>query len=135
MCGIGGFIGKIDDGLGLLRQLNRNQRHRGPDDQGQFVSDCGLVGLAMTGYPIVDHQLGQQPMTIDNGKLVIVFNGEIFNAAELRAHLQDRYAEQFDSNHSDTEVLLRMFKYYGSECFEKLNGMFAVAIYDRTRRK
>ena len=88
MCGVAGYIGNIDDGLGLLRQLNRSQRHRGPDDRGQFVSDCGLVGLAMTRLSIIDHQCGHQPMAIDNGALVIVFNGEIFNACRIEISLR-----------------------------------------------
>lgn len=103
--------------------------HRGPDGAGEWWSDDGRVGLAHRRLAIIDlSPAGHQPMVDTNGDMIIVFNGEIYNFAELREQLQKAGA-QFRS-HSDTEVLLQAYRHWGPNCLERLNGMFALAIYD-----
>lgn len=131
MCGIAGYIGNGGHGLPVVKMMNGAQYHRGPDGGDVFATDCGRVCLGMTRLSIVDEKTGQQPMTIDGGDFTIVFNGEIFNAPILRAKLVQDFREVFDTSHSDTEVIVRLFKHYGADCFSMLNGMFALAIYSR----
>lgn len=124
MCGIAGFIGKGDDGA--LQRMNSALAHRGPDDQGSWME--GGVGLAHRRLSIVDlSSAGHQPMHSANA--VIVFNGEIYNFRELKKDLRDR-GVAFKSE-SDTEVILELFEKYREETFEKLQGMFALALYDK----
>jgi asparagine synthase (glutamine-hydrolysing) len=101
-------------------------RHRGPDDAGVYVD--GAVGLAHQRLSILDvSAAGHQPMSNEDQSIWIVFNGEIYNYRELRAHLEGRH--EFRSN-TDTEVLVHLYEDEGVECFSKLRGMFAVAIWD-----
>ena len=131
MCGIAGYIGNGGDGLPIVRIMNDAQHHRGPDEANIFATECGRVCLGMTRLSIVDEKTGQQPMSIDDGDFTIVFNGEVFNAPILRAQLVQDFKETFDTSHSDTEVVARLFKHYGADCFPMLNGMFALAIYSK----
>jgi len=103
--------------------------HRGPDGQGHFVSACGSVTLCHTRLAIQDPTPhGAQPMTAADGQVVIVFNGEIYNFRELARGLLAR-GHQFRS-HSDTEVLLAMYLEHGTAMLEKLNGIYAFALWD-----
>ncbi len=126
MCGIVGILGPQEDSW--LDAMNGIQRHRGPDDSGVFRDRD--VALAMRRLAIVDIAGGAQPMTIDDGRYVLVFNGEIYNAPELRRELLSK-DEKFRSDHSDTEVLLHLLAREGQSALRKLNGMFAFALYDR----
>jgi asparagine synthase (glutamine-hydrolysing) len=133
MCGIAGFFGfelSADAACGVLRSMCDAMRHRGPDDEGYFT-DPG-VGLGMRRLSIVDLEGGHQPMSAANDRFHVVFNGEIYNHAELRAGLAP--VETF-ATHSDTEVMLRLFAREGVSAVHKLNGMFAVALYDRLERR
>ncbi len=104
-------------------------RHRGPDDRGIFVRKDGVVALANTRLAIIDlSAAGHQPMSSGDGRLRIVFNGEIYNFAQLRAELEEQ-SEVFVSS-SDTEVVLKMYQRYGPDCVRELEGMFALAIWD-----
>lgn len=110
-----------------LRRMNSSLLHRGPDDEGCFAE--GGSGLAMRRLAIVDLEDGSQPIFDEERRFVIVGNGEIYNAPELRAEL-------FADGHrfrtgSDIEAVLHLFEEYGTACFSRLNGMFAVAILDR----
>lgn len=103
--------------------------HRGPDDAGEWWSDDGQVGLAHRRLSIIDlSPAGHQPMHDSTGALGIVFNGEIYNFAELREQLIGK-GHVFRS-HSDTEVILAAYREWGTDCLSRLNGMFAFALYD-----
>lgn len=127
MCGIVGLIGDWPDGL--LRRLNQSQLHRGPDDDGAFEDKSRGVQLAMRRLSIIDLADGQQPMCNEDSSVWIVFNGEIFNAPELRESLETR-GHRFKTDHSDTEVLLHLYEEKGEDMFAELNGMFAFVLFD-----
>jgi asparagine synthase (glutamine-hydrolysing) len=105
--------------------------HRGPDDQGQFVN--GSIGLGVRRLSIIDVQGGHQPMSTPDGRLTIVFNGEIYNHRELRADLESK-GHRFRTS-SDTEAILHCYAQYGVESLARLNGMFAIAIWDDSRQE
>jgi asparagine synthase (glutamine-hydrolysing) len=107
--------------------------HRGPDDSGVWWSEDGRIGLGHRRLSIIDlSAAGHQPMFDETRRLVIVFNGEIYNFQALRQHLGS-LGHQFRS-YTDTEVLLGAYREWGEGCLERLNGMFAFALYDAARR-
>jgi asparagine synthase (glutamine-hydrolysing) len=107
-------------------------RHRGPDDSGIFIK--GPVGLGHLRLSIIDlSPTGHQPMHMPDGSISIIFNGEVYNFPELRANLE-REGVKFRGT-SDTEVVLHAFARYGTEIFKKLNGMYAMAIWDSRSSK
>ena len=127
MCGIVGFSGKSNEAS--LISATDMLRHRGPDDSGIFYDSKVRVGLGHTRLSILDlSQMGHQPMTSDDGNLILIFNGEIYNFKELKADLQKK--GYLFKGRSDTEVVLNVFKEYGRDCLHRLNGIFALAIYD-----
>lgn len=136
MCGIAGIIGEIADpqwAVGALPAMLHALRHRGPDDSGKWTSSSGHAALAHARLSIIDlSPAGHQPMSAPDGRLTIVFNGEIYNHRELRADLEAR-GTAFRS-HSDTEVILRAYEAYGTACVAKLRGMFAFALWDDRER-
>jgi asparagine synthase (glutamine-hydrolysing) len=101
-------------------------RHRGPDSEGRFVD--GVVGIAMRRLSIIDLETGDQPIGSENGNIVCICNGEIYNFVELRAELEGR-GHRF-STRSDVEVIVHLYEELGERCFERLRGMFAVALWD-----
>jgi asparagine synthase (glutamine-hydrolysing) len=108
--------------------------HRGPDDSGYWSDAARAVHLGHRRLSILDLSGGHQPMVSADGGLVIVFNGEIYNCAELRAELLAR-GHRFLTDHSDTEVLLNGYREWGSALPSRCNGMWAFVIYDRVRRR
>jgi asparagine synthase (glutamine-hydrolysing) len=109
-------------------------RHRGPDDAGEWWSADGRVGFGHRRLSIVDlSPAGHQPMQDDARTLTIIFNGEIYNFRDLRNELS--VAGYVFKSNSDTEVILAAYKYWGRECLTRLNGMFAIAIFDERRDK
>ena len=123
MCGIGGYYGLFPNEL--LHSFTHALQHRGPDDCGIWNEDN--VGLMHTRLSIIDlSKSGHQPMSHEN--LVITYNGEIYNYKELRQKLIEK-GEVFSSD-SDTEVVLKMYKHYGTSCLQLLNGIFAFALWD-----
>ncbi|TSC70728.1 MAG: asparagine synthase (glutamine-hydrolysing), partial [Parcubacteria group bacterium Gr01-1014_46] len=100
--------------------------HRGPDDDGFYVDK--KVGLGMRRLAIIDLKTGRQPITSPDGKLIIFFNGEIYNYKELKKELEQR-GYKFKTN-SDTEVILKMYEEYGEKMLPKLRGMFVLCIYN-----
>ncbi|MDH3628255.1 MAG: asparagine synthase (glutamine-hydrolyzing) [Acidobacteriota bacterium] len=128
MCGIVGFCGfSAPD---LLEQMTKMLTHRGPDDSGTFEE--GAVSLGHRRLSIIDIAGGHQPMFSPDRRYVIVFNGEIYNYRELRQTLIGRgYSFRSDS---DTEVLLACYAEFGVDALDRLNGMFAFAIYDREEK-
>jgi len=133
MCGIAGFTKSCapEADLHTLRRMGEVMRHRGPDAGGEYLDD--QVGLAHRRLSIVDlSPLGNQPMFFAEGRLVTVFNGEIYNFLELRRELEAE-GVRFRSQ-TDTEVILALYLKLGAGCLEKLNGMFALAIWDTAER-
>jgi asparagine synthase (glutamine-hydrolysing) len=131
MCGIIGFFGSYSPAL--LRAGLDAIAHRGPDDSGEFFDEPAGVGLGHVRLSIIDLSiLGHQPMFDATGSLVITFNGEIYNFLELRSQLES--AGFSFRGHSDTEVLLALYRAHGEAMLPMLNGMFAFAIYDRIEK-
>lgn len=131
MCGIAGIIthSSYQDNLEILIQRMQNAlQHRGPDDQGTYISRDRQVALAHTRLSILDlSPTGHQPMSTADGRYWITFNGEIYNFRELRSQLESQ--QQFYSQ-TDTEVILKLYQRIGTECVNYLRGMFAFAIWD-----
>jgi asparagine synthase (glutamine-hydrolysing) len=131
MCGIAGvfnFSGKSINNLQeILQKMNDLQIHRGRDGEGYFVSEKNNLGFAHRRLSIVDLEGGKQPMT-DIFENTIIFNGQIYNAPELRKQLEGSYP--FKTQNSDTEVILAGFKKWGEKVLEKLEGMFAFVIFE-----
>ncbi len=136
MCGVAGMVGCQLE-MSVLRtrvqQMQRQLRHRGPDDDGIHVDSSAAVGLAHARLAILDlSDSGHQPMFSPDGRYVVVFNGEIYNFKQLRRELEQS-GEAFASQ-SDTEVLLRMYQRRGPQFVDCLEGMFAIAIWDSRDR-
>lgn len=135
MCGICGIVGinnaaqPVDQEI-LLKMTDR-MRHRGPDEQGIFLQ--GQVGLGSRRLSIIDLAGGRQPITNETESMWIVFNGEIYNYRELRGYLQKK-GHQFRTQ-TDTEVILHLYEEFGLDCLQQLNGIFAFAIWDKSRRE
>jgi asparagine synthase (glutamine-hydrolysing) len=125
MCGIAGIVGRHDDAL--LARLSALNEHRGPDEEG--ILSRGPVGIVSRRLAIVDLAEGHQPMRNERGDRWISFNGEIFNAPELRRECEAR-GYRFHTDHSDTEVVLALYELEGDECLQRLNGMFAFVVHD-----
>ena len=136
MCGIAGIVVKPERSLPDLRErlgaMARAMVHRGPDDEGIFVTDDGRIGLASRRLAIRDlSPAGHMPMANEDRSVWITYNGEIYNADELRAELESQNY-RFRSR-SDTEVVLRGYEAWGAGVTNRLRGMFAFAILDRGR--
>ena len=108
--------------------------HRGPDDGGLAAMPDDGVALAMRRLSIIDIEGGHQPMWDEQRRICVVFNGEIYNCAELRSQLV-AHGYRFATDHSDTEVLVHGYRHWGTAIFSKLNGMFAIALWDCERRE
>jgi len=135
MCGIVGFVSQsaLSDRPLLAASIDVI-RHRGPDDAGEWWSEDGCVGLGHRRLAIIDlSPAGHQPMQDGRGELCIVFNGEIYNFADLRAELATK-GHCFRSQ-SDTEVILAAYREWDTDCLSHLNGMFAFALYDSRKRQ
>ena len=128
MCGVAGFVGRGD--VADLRRMNDALAHRGPDDEGTWIDASRGVFLGHRRLSIVDLGGGHQPMWTEDGAIGVVFNGEIYNHVELRAELA-ALGCRFQSDHSDTEVLLHGYRTWGRAFTDRLNGMWAFALYDR----
>jgi asparagine synthase (glutamine-hydrolysing) len=129
MCGICGFVGINEPGL--LGRMTASISHRGPDDDGFYEAEG--VGLGMRRLSIIDVAGGHQPIENEDGSLVIVFNGEIYNYRPLREELLAKGHTL--RTHSDTEVILHLYEDMGPRCLERLNGMWGLAIWDKRRRR
>lgn len=139
MCGINGFIVDGEEDYPTLESqigaMNDSIFHRGPDDDGVYIeneSDYSVV-LGMRRLAIIDLQSGKQPIFTQDKKIVIVFNGEIYNYKILRLDLEKRGAI-FETK-SDTEVILKLYELEGEASFSKLDGMFAFSIFDKSKNK
>lgn len=126
MCGICGYSGKGQEKV--LKSMADAIVHRGPDEEGVYMSD--EMNLCTKRLSIVDVECGKQPMSDGSGKVHLIWNGEVYNHRELRKQLEQK-GHCFISDHSDTEVLLHAYLEYGDSFVKKLNGMFAIAIWDQ----
>jgi asparagine synthase (glutamine-hydrolysing) len=132
MCGVAGFagIGSRDNALARLKAMTDRLVHRGPDGEGRWLDPERLVALGHRRLAIIDPEGGFQPMWDAELTVGVSFNGEIYNHRDLRRTLEAK-GHRFHADHSDTEVLVHGWKEWGEGLFERLNGMFAAAIYDR----
>lgn len=134
MCGIAGFVGAAasrDDRKALLARMCGLLRHRGPDDEGFFLDDEAALGHRR--LSIIDLAGGKQPMSDAGETIWVVFNGEIYNFPELKSELE---AKGFAfRTRSDTEVIINGYAAWGDKVVERLNGMFAFALWDVRRRR
>jgi asparagine synthase (glutamine-hydrolysing) len=124
MCGICGFFGPREPDL--LGRMMEAEHHRGPDDEGRH--ETGGASLGFRRLAIIDLETGAQPMSTDGGRLHIVYNGEVYNFRELRTELE-ALGRAF-STQCDTEVVLHAYAVWGPQAFERLNGMWGLAILD-----
>ncbi len=133
MCGISGVF-NVRSGEpvspSVVDAMNHSLEHRGPDDHGKFIS--GPIGLGHRRLSIIDLSEGHQPLASDDGALVIVFNGEIYNYQQLRSDLS-AMGFRFRTK-SDTEVILQAYAAYGEDCVRHLRGMFAFAVWDSLKK-
>ena len=134
MCGINGIAfsakSKRQIDRRVLEKMRDVQFHRGPDAGGTFIDEN--IGLGHRRLSIVDVSLGQQPMFNEDGSVVIVYNGEIYNHADYRTELEAK--GHVYRTHCDTETILHLYEEYGTRALEKLRGMFAFAIWDRREK-
>jgi asparagine synthase (glutamine-hydrolysing) len=138
MCGLAGIIGVVNPGVGraALQAMAAAVQHRGPDDGGFFdagLTDGQWVGLAHRRLSIIDLALGHQPMGNEDDSIQIVFNGEVYNFAQLRTELLA--AGHVFKTHSDTETIIHAYEQWGTDCVSHLAGMFAFAIWDAPRQR
>jgi len=134
MCGIVGIVQRDGEPIadGLLQRMTSAIAHRGPDGDGHLVD--GPAGLGHRRLAIIDlSPAGHQPMETQDHRFVIAYNGEVYNFQELRVELESR-GRAFRSR-TDTEVILQAYAEWGADCVQRFNGMFAFAIWDRTRRE
>jgi len=129
MCGIFGFAGF--ERPALLRRMADSIRHRGPDGEGFFVH--GRFSMGMRRLSIIDLAGGGQPIYNEDHSVAVCFNGEIYNYVELMEELEEK-GHRFRTR-SDTEVIVHAYEQWGEECLERLNGMFAFALYDKGREE
>ncbi len=131
MCGIAGAISFVEDmreDMKIYENMQRAMLRRGPDQRGMFMSR--EAALIHTRLAVIDIDGGRQPMSF--GRYTIVYNGELYNTAELRGELSEDF--DFDT-HSDTEVVLKSYIKWGSACVERFNGIFAFAVYDEQEHR
>src|SRR5438132_7170745 len=130
MCGIAGILfydrSRTPD-RGLIEAMNRALIHRGPNDEGVYLD--GPVALGTRRLSIIDRASGHQPMCNEDGTVWITYNGEIYNYAELRQDLLSR-GHIFKTS-GDTEVIVHLYEEMGTQCVDRLQGMFAFAIWDK----
>lgn len=132
MCGIAGKVSGSEavDPL-LVQRMCGLLEHRGPDSRGTFLD--GGVGLGVQRLAVIDLETGDQPLANEDGSVVVVLNGEIFNYRELRDELRRRGHRLRSA--SDTEVIAHLYEDHGDACVEHLRGMFAFALWDRRRAR
>jgi len=133
MCGICGIVSLSENHISekILKKMTYLIHHRGPDDEGYLIDR--KVGMGFKRLSIIDLKYGHQPMSSDDQHVSIIFNGEIYNHLELRAELEQK-GVKFKTK-SDTEVVLECYRYYGVAAVEKLDGMFAIMIYDKVKKR
>ena len=140
MCGIAGVLSFDNRNFSVsesyLARMSDVLAHRGPDGAGSWISSDGKVGLGHRRLSIIDlSSAADQPMCNEDGSLWIIFNGEIYNHAELRRELERCGGHRWKTDHSDTEVMLHAFEEWGIDCVQRFRGMFAFALWDNHKRE
>src|SRR5579883_92881 len=132
MCGIAGYLSLRPETIreSTIRQMTSTLPHRGPDGDGFFTDSFAALGHRR--LSIIDVGGGRQPMFNEDGNLAIIYNGEIYNHGDLRPDLEK--AGHCYRSHCDTETILHAWEQWGESCVDHFRGMFAFAIWDRTRR-
>jgi len=133
VCGIAGFVEQSPrpDQRPILDRMVSALRHRGPDDWGEYVDEAVAIGVRR--LAVIDLDTGRQPIANEDNSVHVVLNGEIYNFAELRARLERR-GHRFRTR-SDAEVIVHAYESTGYDCVRELDGMFALAIWDSSRRR
>ena len=129
MCGIVGVYGTSDKSL--VKKMSDKIIHRGPDDEGYYVDDH--ISLGMRRLSIIDLQTGKQPIFNEDGSIVVVYNGEIYNFRELKKELESK-GHRFYTN-TDTEVIVHAYEEYGYDFVSRFNGMFAFALWNSDKKE
>lgn len=140
MCGIAGAIIFQDSSFSItpdyLAGMCSALSHRGPDGEGVWVSPDHKVGLAHRRLSIIDlSAAASQPMSNEDGSLWCIFNGEIYNHAQIRQELVRINRHRWKTDHSDTEVILHAFEQWGIDCLDKFRGMFSIALWDARKKE
>lgn len=129
MCGIAGYFGNGNQET--IKKMTQTLHHRGPDDEGFYIDEN--VGLGHKRLSIIDlSDAGRQPISNEKKDIFIIFNGEIYNFLDLKKELKQKH---FFKSNTDTEIILHLYEEIGVEVFNKLNGMFAIAIYDKRKKE
>lgn len=140
MCGIVGALVFDNSSFRVtepyISRMRDTMFHRGPDGAGTWVAPSGKVGLGHRRLSIIDlSTAASQPMSNEDGTLHVVFNGEIYNHAEIRVELKRLGGYRWKTDHSDTEVVLHAFEHWGIDCIHRFRGMFAIALWDERKRE
>lgn len=140
MCGITGVMARGQSGYqvehGLIDRMRDTMAHRGPDGADSWIAPDRQIGFGFRRLAIIDlSHAADQPMTNEDGRLRVVYNGEIYNHAEIRRELEALGGHQWKTDHSDTEVILHAFEEWGIDCVQRFRGMFAIALWDAARRE
>ena len=134
MCGISGFISPSIKESDLMQMTNQLE-HRGPDAQGTYINVEQGIGLGHRRLSIIDlSETANQPLSSQNGRYLIVYNGELYNYVELRNKISSEAKIEFRTN-CDTEVVIEAFSLWGDKCFEEFNGIYAMGIIDLEERR
>lgn len=139
MCGICGFVKMRERTPQLnsayIEAMNSQMILRGPDGGGHWLESENRAGLGHRRLSIIDLSQGaSQPMSNEDGTIMIAFNGEIYNHTEIRAELEKIGGHQWKTHHSDTEVILHAYEQWGLDCLQRFRGMFAIALWDGNTR-
>jgi asparagine synthase (glutamine-hydrolysing) len=131
MCGIVGAISfghrAIRFSPSYINAMRDTMVHRGPDGEGSWISPDGQIALAHRRLSIIDlSPVAGQPMCNEDGSVWVVFNGEIYNHAEVRKELEQKGGHRWRTDHSDTEVIIHAFEEWGIDCLHRFRGMFAI---------
>ena len=140
MCGIVGAISFDERPIrftsSYISSMRDTMEHRGPDGAGLWIAPDGRVALGHRRLSIIDlSRTADQPMSNEDGSLQVVFNGEIYNHAEIRQELVKLGGHHWKTDHSDTEAILHAFEQWGIDSLHKFRGMFAIALWDTRRRE
>ncbi len=140
MCGITGILSFSPNNClvnkATLVTMRDTMVHRGPDGAGLWLDKTATIGFGHRRLAIIDlSENASQPMSLEDDKLTIVFNGEIYNHAELRQELLDLGHSNWNTDHSDTEVILHAFQEWGIDCLNRFRGMFAIALWDGVEKE
>jgi asparagine synthase (glutamine-hydrolysing) len=140
MCGIAGVLSfdgsSFEVTPSYLERMRDTMIHRGPDGEGLWISDDRTAGLGFRRLKIIDlSDRANQPMSNEDGSLHLVYNGEIYNHAEIRRELEELGGHAWKTDHSDTEVILHAFEEWGTACLDRFRGMFAFALWNAKTRE